>query len=178
MLGDSEEIKISFEMLERGALHPITHIERTESKFGSKVVHGMKVIVDDEGTAVVTYLPKKLYESINDVKLNEIQTAASTDNKYSVCYYGKTVTKQIDTFIGRIHPPGEGKKLCLNKLLCALLQKKIICLMYCIDMCFRTFGKLFMDIGKIMTKYNPSSSPTKREASGDADESSAKKSKQ
>ena len=110
MLADTEEVKISFDMLERGALYPITHIERTESKFYGKTVNGIKVNVDDDGTSIVTYLPKKLVDAIDDAFLKQILDAASANTPFCLCYYGKTSTKQIETFIGRIHPHGQGNE--------------------------------------------------------------------
>lgn len=109
MLSESEEIKISFDTLERGQMYPIIKIERTESCFYGKKVAGLKVTIDDDGTQLITYLPKKLVESVNDQEFQKIETAAQTDQKYSVCYYGKLKTKNVESFTGRIHPPGQGK---------------------------------------------------------------------
>lgn len=112
MNNQTEEFKVSFGSLKKGTLYPIKAIERTESTFHGKVVKGMKVTLLDDELELVTYLPKKCVETVNETnEFDNITAAASTDNKYTVCFYGKMENKETTTFVGRIHKPNEGKDL-------------------------------------------------------------------
>ena len=85
MMDNQEEFKVGFSSLERGQLYPIVNIEKTESKFYGKVVKGLKVEILDGELKLVTYLPKKMLEAIQDTDFNAISEAAKSDQKYSVC---------------------------------------------------------------------------------------------
>ena len=104
-----EEFRISFSCLKRGELYPIQKVERTESKFHGKVTKGVKVYFLDEELELVTYLPKKLVESTTDQDVDRINKAGATDKKDNLCYYGKQEGREVTSFIGRIHPYGEGE---------------------------------------------------------------------
>ena len=109
MLNSEEDFKVGFSSLERGQLYPIVQIEKTESKFYGKTVSGMKVNVLDGDLKLVTYLPKEMVDAIKDADFDEIAYAARTNEKFTVCYYGKMQNSQTTTFIGRVHRPGEGR---------------------------------------------------------------------
>ena len=105
----SEEFKVGFNTLTRGALYPILSCVRTETTIRGKVVKGLKVeIVDDELT-LVTYVPKKVMDCICDQTVEEINVAGKTAAKFQVCYYGTLQSNNISNFIGRLHRPDQRK---------------------------------------------------------------------
>ena len=117
MLNQEEEFKVGFSSLMRGELYPIVKAEKTESKFYGKTVKGMRLVILDDELEIVTYLPKKCVESINDEDFAKINEAGKTNSKYNVGYYGKLGNAQTVQFVGRgVHSPGQGKlRLDLSK---------------------------------------------------------------
>ncbi|KAK3908986.1 Breast cancer type 2 susceptibility protein-like protein [Frankliniella fusca] len=137
MAESTEEFQVGFSTLTRGELYPIKKIERSETRFGNKLVKGIKVTVLDGSLELVTFLPKKVVANINDDLFSKIASAAGTDAKYTVCYYGMMKRQSICEYFGRVHEPGEARS-----------------------------DKLYDDMGIIMTKYSGESiTPEKRKSS-------------
>jgi len=150
MNNQAEEFKVSFGSLQKGVLYPIKAIERTESTFHGKIVKGFKVTLLDDELELVTYLPKKCVENINEGnEFDNIAAAASTDDKYTVCFYGKMVNKETTTFVGRVHKPKEGKDLGFN-IIYDILPLCLFCLSF-----FATarFENLLQSLAKLAEKY-------------------------
>lgn len=124
--GESEVFKVGFSKLTRGQLYPIVKVVVKEEMFNGKTTKLLETTVLDEDVDIVTYLPKKVIESVTDEDIKKINDAGATSAKYSVCSYGEIKNSVVTSFVGRIHHPGQGMEDLWFCLLCMGTWQKVV----------------------------------------------------
>lgn len=106
-----EDFKVCFAALTKGQLYRIIKAEREDKKFYGKTVNSIKLTLLDDDIEISTYLPKKVAEELSEADFARINAAGATEHKDAVCYYGTIEAETTKSYVGKIHPYGEGKFL-------------------------------------------------------------------
>lgn len=110
MSQESEECKVAFNCLIRGQLYPIEEIERSVKTFHGSKTKGLKVVVLDGELELATYLPKCVVDKPTGADFDAVKLASTTNEKFTVCFYGEMGTELQKQYVGRLHKPNEGKE--------------------------------------------------------------------